>query len=92
MVKWTMRGTSARRCMSCTVLPVHCYDFSKDGKTAMTADDGYAHAYSKEDVWIKDFVREILDLASSAKSGVGPSHATGNVSTVSGSVFLCPRA
>ena len=47
--------------MSCTVNE-YGYDFS-NGKTIMTADDGYA--YSKEDFGIEDVVREVHDLVSS---------------------------
>ena len=63
MAKWTMSiywGTDDSRCMSGTVNE-YGYDFS-NGKTIMTADDGYA--YSKEDFGIEDVVRGVHDLVS----------------------------
>ena len=64
MAKWTMAiywGTDDSRGMSGTVNE-YGYDFS-NGKSVMTADDGYA--YSKEDFGIEDVVREVHDLVSS---------------------------
>ena len=54
-------GTDDSRGMSGTVNE-YGYDFS-NGKTIMTADDGYV--YSKEDFGIEDVVREVHDLVSS---------------------------
>ena len=64
MAKWTMSiywGTDDSRCMSGTVNE-YCYDFS-NGKSVMTVDDDYA--YSKEDFWIEDAMREVVDPMSS---------------------------